>query len=520
MTLAKKEKRLDLKLTAMTSASKASICHLLPDPNTPALLNNILNWIDAIKHSDLYHQKIVTLEPLKLNDEIDTNLFDDINIEFCASVSELKKLFQESDLSLIHWQNHPLIAELLMTGLPAGRYAVRLHFDHNKATSCFSADHFNLFDFIFTSTPQALEDGFSVCSSSVNKVNLINQSSAKVKNFSLDFEQEVLKLSIIKSQKPVNIKQEALIQELSGIFNIELIELDEKLVASISSPSVEESIIKQLNNLRHATNIILYLTEDNTSMLPAFGAMLAGIPHIMPSNNTTQHYLINGSNGFLYHNLAELKEQLISLNMDRQELSRISNNCFSLSKQLFSSHANARLLLNSLQTIFKNPKQLRFWKIERNISLLDTTVTEEHVLDPNETHDSGAYLFIESMGNEGKIYENSIKALNPEQFVVSDAEIALHDNSALLHLYSKYYPKDPFLLFWTGLQYLDIEYFSKAMHLFDSAIKEGFPHWRVYYYHAKAAFQLGQSDVAKESLEKVRVFIPKFSAAEELAKQL
>jgi hypothetical protein len=66
------------------------------------------------------------------------------------------------------------------------------------------------------------------------------------------------------------------------------------------------------------------------------------------------------------------------------------------------------------------------------------------------------------------------------------------------------------LILWEGLLQLGRKNYSLAAHCFETVIKNGSPHWRLFWYLALAQIGLGQQEKAKESLLHVLSIEPSF----------
>ncbi|HTO05277.1 MAG TPA: hypothetical protein VL069_16320, partial [Opitutus sp.] len=135
----------------------------------------------------------------------------------------------------------------------------------------------------------------------------------------------------------------------------------------------------------------------------------------------------------------------------------------------------------------------------------------------------GARIFLQSLGDAGQPYLESMLGSKIEERLIADERI--REQKLLMHYccgygYAKRFPRDPFLQLWSGLGFLARGSFTEALCAFDEAIQNGLNEWRIGWYRACALEQLGRVQEAVNELVTVLKLAPDFDAGCKMQQRL
>lgn len=235
--------------------------------------------------------------------------------------------------------------------------------------------------------------------------------------------------------------------------------------------------------------------------------MYAGLAPVVFPYGGVKRLVVNDFTGLIVHSAGEYREAVEYLYHRPAERRRMGANAKTYAEQIFGAE-NAALKINALYArLLERPKRRREWAGSY----------------PASASPSGARIFLDTLGNAGKDYLESMEAADLGRALAADAGIAGSTRVAFLSgvlAYRGKYPGDAWLRYWAGLGFEAMGSHAEAAMEFVEAIKAGFPHWRARWRLMQSARAVGRPDLAdsvQEQLEKTRPgFLRELEAARRL----
>ena len=251
-------------------------------------------------------------------------------------------------------------------------------------------------------------------------------------------------------------------------------------------------------------------------------AMFAGVPPVAFPHGGLRRLIVHDETGILVDTEKEYQEAIEHLFHHPEQRARLARNASEFARQTFGAENAAHRLNPLYERLLHAPKRQRFW----NGGSLDITsqpgTTAPDRIQPRQPL-TGAEIFLESLGDQASQFRvswqnDSLPALLRADEVVARAPRLVQHTGVFAYRIG--YPEDPWLTFWQGLAALENGDAKSALQDFASAIKHGFPHWRIYWHLAKAALACGEESLALEALQMALANDPEFHEAHLLRETL
>ena len=253
------------------------------------------------------------------------------------------------------------------------------------------------------------------------------------------------------------------------------------------------------------------LCEDNyaAAELNLQEVMFCGIPPVVFPYGGVRHLVVNDFTGYVVHSEVEYAQALEHLHANPFDRARIGKNAAEYARQIFGAEHAARRFNPVLEQMMRADKRSR--------APFAAPAVETAQLS------TGAARFLESLRGSRAAFSATINPSDATSLLHADQQIigatALMKRGGVKN-YRRFHQSDPFLCFWSGLASLGDGQLVEALTEFVEALKHNFPHWRPWWYLAQVAAQLGQVDLARQSVTQVRVLAPDFPPAIALQQQL
>lgn len=232
--------------------------------------------------------------------------------------------------------------------------------------------------------------------------------------------------------------------------------------------------------------------------------MYCGIVPVVFPHGGCKRLIVDNFTGFVVKSEREYAQAIEYLYHHPDERRRMGTNAAEYARQIFSperSGAELNALWNRLLLKPKTKKQpLR---------------SALHV--PFSERSSGVAQFLETLGPTRARFQATLGCGDYIPLFNADAEI-MNSSPLLKHggilRYASAYPTDPYLNFWAALSLWSEQVrLGDACIKFFEAIRNGFPHWRPWWYLAQIARSLGDAGLATRALEEVVRLAPEFPQA-------
>lgn len=311
-------------------------------------------------------------------------------------------------------------------------------------------------------------------------------------------------------------------------------ELADEIVACPSPQKFElKGFVKDIRPVLEVLDVFGYpLGEDNYSgaEMVLQEAMFAGIPPVVFPHGGAGRLVVDNYTGLVVDSGWEYARALEYLYHHPEQRERLGKNAREYALQMFSAKKAADRL-NSIYThLMTLPKRTRKWNsmppIERKKDQKPPAGGIPWPMEPPEESFAGAHHFIESLGEFGGLFVESMTTEDHKALFATDEKIRnlstvmkATDTGGVTQ-YLMCYPRDAWLLFWGGLVYDGMGWHESAYNSYTAAVANGFPHWRVYYHLASASEKLGRKPKAIEALRTLRQLEPEFTGAQEMLRRL
>jgi hypothetical protein len=250
--------------------------------------------------------------------------------------------------------------------------------------------------------------------------------------------------------------------------------------------------------------------------------MYAGIPSVVFPYGGLEKLVQDNFNALVVRSKEEYQQAIEYLFRHPAERQRIGENAASYARQIFGAEHAARKFNAIYDYVLQFPKRQHLLGSRQGRSILDLEISYEHIRN-QALQDSGSDRFIHSLAEAGGIFYLSKYETTKELSFEADRKIAR--SSELLRTggvdsYLGVYDQDPFLWFWSALILHERGFPSRALEAFFQALRNGYPHWRIYWYIARLAINLDNQELRDEALEELQKKAPDFEAAKTLRASL
>ncbi len=221
-------------------------------------------------------------------------------------------------------------------------------------------------------------------------------------------------------------------------------------------------------------------------------ALYAGaVPVVFPLGGL-RDLVIHEYTGLVVEDAAGYTAALEYLYEHPQDLARMSANARQYARQMLGAERSASKLMEIYQLLMKQAKREHSWPsiIAESTSALRFP---------------GVELFLRTLGlvEPESPFQISLHSTDLDAVFAAEQAIGEMANHQVLHRFAEYHPDDGYLQLWAGLDYNERGEYKQASESFRQASRGGLRHWRVWFYLARAAEQLGRVDESHKLCQKV-----------------
>lgn len=444
-----------------------------------------------------------------------------------GNYSELLRLVEQYDIVLLQWWNSPEMDNFVRTQLPPCRLAAWIHVGGHHDPQGIPDPLLSMLDFAIAGSPYTFESSaFSKLPAELRaaKCAMVYDATdfarlAPVKRAAHDgFNIGYIGTVDFSKMHPNYVRMSAAAKVPGARF-------------IVCGPGGEqETLRQQARELGRSGDFdVRGMVEDICpvlSVLDAYGyplcednyaaaelnlqeVMFCGIPPVVFPYGGVRHLVVHDFTGYVVHSEQEYAEALEHLYASPLDRARIGRNAAEYSRQIFGAEHAARKFNPVLDKLMRGEKCSR--------APFAAPAAESSRLSP------GAARFVESLRGSRAAFSATVQSADAASLLRADEQIigatALMKRGGVKS-YRRFHQSDPFLCFWSGLASLGDGQPIEALTEFVEALKHNFPHWRPWWYLAQVATQLGQVDLARQSVSQVRTLAPDFPPAIALQKQL
>ncbi|MBL9215221.1 MAG: polysaccharide pyruvyl transferase family protein [Opitutaceae bacterium] len=244
--------------------------------------------------------------------------------------------------------------------------------------------------------------------------------------------------------------------------------------------------------------------------------MYAGLPVVAFPHGGIGSLIRHGETGLLVNTAEEYARAIEHLHQHPEERARLGANAAAYAREHFGAERTGREFNAHFAQMLLRPKRERQWGSGPGFPPAE---------DPERELAAhyGARFFVESIGELGADYRDSLLAATDGERLEADNRIGQH--SLLTHYacslsYRKMFPNDPALNFWAGLSYFARGKTKAAFEALTRAWRTGFSHWRIHWYCALAAEQEGRLRDAFGAVQRLLQAMPELDEAKHMQQRL
>lgn len=480
-----------------------------------------------------FHHEVISLLPadtraLKLAKQAGVMVYNAPDRE------TILKTMAQSDIVQIDWWNSPILNELLYSELPPIRLLTWFHVGGDSPLQIITRELIEMSDFVLTVCPysyslpvfrtfpkEEIKQKVGMVYAPADFERLTHTRSEPHDTFNVGY---IGSLDFVK-MNPMYVS-------MSAVVNIPKLRF---IVCGQSYFGDDECLLKQVEFLNKSDIFDFRGYVENIqsviSLFDVYGyplcehtyaaaelnlqeVMFAGIPPVVFPYGGCQDLVINGETGLIVQSETEYIQAIEHLYHNAQERKRLGQNAHLYAKQVFGGENAAQGLNHTYERMMHCPKLTRAQgaKIKRD---------EDEKVGLLRPGLSGAELFMKFSGHYEEAYqksfcgENIAEVLDAERKIAASAMIPIMRSQgygSVTH-YQRHFPNDGYLQLWCGLQLQYQLQFQEALIAFETAIRMGFDHWRVYWYLAQAAEKLGKVGMAEQAVINVIHSAPDFHPA-------
>jgi polysaccharide pyruvyl transferase WcaK-like protein/glycosyltransferase involved in cell wall biosynthesis len=243
-------------------------------------------------------------------------------------------------------------------------------------------------------------------------------------------------------------------------------------------------------------------------------AMFAGLPVVAFPYGGIGRLIQHGETGWLVNSAEEYARALEHLHAHPDERARLGANAAEFARRHWGATNAARAFDGLIGRLLSQPKRVRSWP---------ASSSSEHGLDREFAIHPAARMFVESLGEAGCMFRQSMRAGSVEEAFAADAQIGRMPRSIYYVCgvrYRNVFLNDPYLNLWTGLACFEAGRHQEAATCFDLARRNGPTLWRAQWYYALSAEKCGKFAEAHGALDSLLRAAPNYAPAIERKRRL
>lgn len=244
-------------------------------------------------------------------------------------------------------------------------------------------------------------------------------------------------------------------------------------------------------------------------------AMYAGLPVVAFPHGGLASLIQHGETGLLVNTAEEYAQAIEHLHAHPDARRRLGANAARYAREHFGAEQTGRDFNRQFAALLSQPKRTRSWPVAG--AGVPEGIPEALAINP------GARLFVDSIGPAGEAFRDSLTAEPIQKRLEADHLIT--QQSRLTHYtYAYYYrqmfPRDPLLNFWAGIGFFARNNLGEARNALQQALDGGFGQWRIHWYRAMVAEQLGDLNAAMSAVQQLLIAVPGLSAGLEMQQRI
>lgn len=446
------------------------------------------------------------------------------------SLEAIQKEIQRADIVNVHFWNTPELFSLLRQDLPPMRLAIWLKVIGDKPPHILTPALVEFADVIIPTSPHTLNN--PSLNADLYSYNILNIKPGVVYGIA-DFDRltqfqkkntSTFNVGYIGTLDLAKIHPNFIDMSASiRVPNLKIIvggyDNKKRLVHEANRLGATQKFdfrgyVEDIASILQVIDVFGYpLCEDTyaTSEKSLQEAMFVGIPPVVFPYGGVKHLVENNKTGLVVHSALEYRDAIEYLYHNPAKRQKLGENAKLYAQTAFNPECSTQKINNIYDTLMQQPKRKRSWNVQKLTFLQNST---------------GCGKFIESLGSMATDFIKSLSSNDLQSLFDSDKSISrssplLHSSGSggILH-YRLYYPNDAYLRLWSGLVFRSQGQLKQAAYEFYEAVRLGFPHWRIFWYFAETAVQIGQLKLAEEALKKVMDSAPDFHPAKKLLDQI
>lgn len=479
------------------------------------------------------HHEVLCLDYLsplakKLADEAGLSVKGEVDYK------EIYREVEKADIVQIDWWNHPLLYKFLCSvELPAARLIVYSHVSGYYPPFVLTKEIIDFSDIFVASTPHTchhriIENLPEDIRNKKIRVVFVSGGISRVKRI-IPKKHEGFNVGYIGTvdfykMHPDFVKMSASVDIPGAKFIVCGIGSEKLIKEQASALNVEDmfdlkGFVEDIGPTLEILDVFGYpLCKEHygTGEQALLEAMGAGVPPVVFSHGAEGYIVKNKVTGLLVDNEQEYINAIEYLYKNPHERISMGRNAREYAENHFSVERTTAKFNEIYNQLMREPKQKRVFRKrlfqEHNISVSSSLM--------------GSDVFINSMGDSVEEFFISATSKNIDELFEADSRIAncapamkAETRGSVFH-YSRVFPEDFILRFWSGLILQGQGKHKDAIKNFLSAYGMGYNHWRGQWYLAKSAIEIGDRNVAGKALQEVVNVCPEFLEAKNLLKSI
>lgn len=229
--------------------------------------------------------------------------------------------------------------------------------------------------------------------------------------------------------------------------------------------------------------------------------MYAGIPSVVFPYGGIRDLVRHNETALVVQSEEEYAAAIEYLYKNPRERERIGSNARKYALSVFGAHNAGRKINDFYDAILKEPKKARSWDpTDAQIASGQRRVGLEGQIAARKG--SGAYNFIESLGDSGAVFLRSMIESDPVRALRIDEDIRA--SSEVLKMsgispYRNYYTEDSWLEFWEALANWGSGLLDHSLLGFVRAVQRNPSNWRACWYLVRLCDELNQQELGAQA---------------------
>lgn len=420
----------------------------------------LLNHLAQVQPAGAEHHAVACLEyanPQTVRRSADLGIR--LEERMADRVPMLLEMMAQADVVVIHWWNHPLLYSLLVNEIfPPVRLVIWSHVSGHFPTQNFTDALIAFPDRFVIATPHSLKAPAVMRLSEEERATRIRLvfSCAGIEHVAAvkpcthsGFRVGYVGTVDYCKMHPDFIRMSAGVQIPGVRFVVCGGPGDAVIRADAVRAGVEDRFeflgqVDDVAGMLSSFDVFGYpLAEDHygTGEQALIEALAAGVPPVVLANGAEQHIVQDGVTGIVARNCEEYRRALELLHREPERRLMLAGNARRIARERFSIEQLARNWSAVYSELLRIPLRSRKWSGSNSPDL---------VVD-------GAALFLESLGEHGVDYRESMNAPPDGALLAADGRVACkkglsraRTRGTAFH-YQSFFPGDPYLNLWCGL---------------------------------------------------------------------